>query len=107
SAEIAQRHGSYVLGCGHAGDGNVHLAVFQADDEVRSALLRELFEASMKLGGLISGEHGIGRSKKRHFLELTDPTTVALMRRIKSAFDPEGILNPSVLLRSCPTEEDI
>ncbi|WP_028921061.1 FAD-binding oxidoreductase [Pseudonocardia acaciae] len=98
SAEIAQRHGSYVLGCGHAGDGNVHLAVFQADDEVRSALLRELFEASMKLGGLISGEHGIGRSKKRYFLELTDPTTVALMRRIKSAFDPEGILNPSVLL---------
>ena len=98
SAEIAQRHGSYVLGCGHAGDGNVHLAVFQADDEVRSALLRELFEASMKLGGLISGEHGIGRAKKRYFLELTDPTTVALMRRIKAAFDPGGILNPSVLL---------
>jgi glycolate oxidase len=72
--------------------------VFQADDRVRSALLRELFEASMKLGGLISGEHGVGRSKKRYFLELTDPATVALLRRIKSAFDPAGILNPGVLL---------
>jgi glycolate oxidase len=98
SREIAERHGSYVLGCGHAGDGNVHLAVFQGDDAVRRALLRELFAAGMRLGGLISGEHGVGRSKREHFLELTDPVTVALMRRVKAAFDPAGILNPGVLL---------
>ncbi|GAA5125944.1 FAD-binding oxidoreductase [Pseudonocardia adelaidensis] len=98
SAEIAQRYDSPVLGCGHAGDGNVHFAVFQPDDLVRSALLRELFEAGMKLGGLISGEHGIGKAKRRYFLELTDPNTVALMRRIKQSFDPHGILNPGVLL---------
>ena len=96
--EIAGRHASYVLGCGHAGDGNVHLAVFQADERVRTELLRELFAASMELGGLISGEHGVGRCKKSYFLELTDPVTVALMGRIKQAFDPAGILNPGVLI---------
>jgi glycolate oxidase len=95
---IAEQHSSYVLGCGHAGDGNVHLAVFQPDAQVRTELLRELFAASMKLGGLISGEHGVGRCKKAYYLELTDPVTVALIRRIKQAFDPAGILNPGVLL---------
>ena len=51
----------------------------------------------MDLGGAISGEHGIGTAKKRYFEELEDPTKVALMRRIKEAFDPHGILGPDVL----------
>ena len=60
-AELADATGTFVAGCGHAGDGNVHLSVFQA--RPRGAVARccdELFEAGMALGGAISGEHGIG-----------------------------------------------
>jgi glycolate oxidase len=96
--KLAEETGSGVAGCGHAGDGNVHLAVFQADPEIRHRLLRDMFAAGIALGGAISGEHGIGREKKPYFLELTDPVELALMRRIKQSFDPAGILNPEVML---------
>jgi glycolate oxidase len=96
-AALAATTSSWIAGCGHAGDGNVHLSIFQADPDVRSTVLHGLFDLGLSLGGAISGEHGIGTEKRRYFLELEDPTKVALMRRIKAAFDPNGILNPGTI----------
>ncbi|MEZ5143367.1 MAG: FAD-linked oxidase C-terminal domain-containing protein [Acidimicrobiales bacterium] len=95
---LAAEHGAWIAGCGHAGDGNVHLAVFQKDPDIRKVLMEGLFRAGIELGGAISGEHGLGVAKKDYFLALEDPVKVDLMRRIKAAFDPNGILNPATSL---------
>jgi len=93
-ARVAKRHQASIAGCGHVGDGNVHLSVFLADDEDRERLTRELFVFGLGLGGQISGEHGIGLDKRDHYVALTDPSLLDLQRRVKIAFDPEGLLNP-------------
>jgi glycolate oxidase len=95
--ELARHSGSWVAGCGHAGDGNVHLSVFQADAGARKALILDLLAAGMALGGAISGEHGIGKAKKTYVAALEDPVKLALWRRIKLAFDPANVLNPGTI----------
>jgi glycolate oxidase len=97
-AELADRHGALVTGCGHVGDGNVHLSVFQPDGDRRHALLLAIYETAIAAGGAISGEHGIGIEKLEYFLDTQDAGSLTLMRSIKNVFDPQGILGPDRLL---------
>jgi glycolate oxidase len=100
AARIGATRSAYIGGCGHAGDGNIHLSIIKDDPDERAAVMRDLFKAGMALGGAISGEHGIGTLKKDHFQSLEDPVKLDLLRRVKLAFDPNGILNPGVAFDS-------
>lgn len=100
-SDLAGKHGAFVAGCGHVGDGNVHISIFKPDREEREEFLGEVFETALSLGGAISGEHGIGTEKQKYFLELEDPVKLELMQSIKAAFDPLGILGPRRLADRC------
>ncbi|MCC7104911.1 MAG: FAD-binding protein [Chloroflexi bacterium] len=98
-ADVRRRHALLIPCFGHAGDGNIHVNLMVDPDDAaemaRAALAeQELFAGVVALKGSISGEHGIGFSKAPYLgLELS-PETIALMKRVKAAFDPAGILNP-------------
>lgn len=100
--EIARRHGVRMGTFGHAGDGNLHptlvLDPARVDAEaVSHAVFAEVFAAALELGGTITGEHGVGLAKLPFLEARLGPAHVALLRRIKQAFDPHGILNPGKL----------
>lgn len=97
---IAEQHKVRIINFGHAGDGNVHVNILKDDmlDEQWQALVptvrEEIYRLSLSLEGMITGEHGIGATR-RHYLPLAlDAAQIALMRRIREAFDPNQILNP-------------
>lgn len=88
---------------GHAGNGNLHVNILyhpgDADESARAqAALPRVFELALALGGALSGEHGIGLSKRDFMADAYDPATLDVMRAVKRALDPDGILNPGKLL---------
>lgn len=98
--EIGKKYGFHSVCYGHAGDGNLHVNIIKgdlSDEQWENELpiaIRELFTEVVKLGGTISGEHGIGLVQKS-FMDIAFPeVTLNLMREIKRVFDPKGILNP-------------
>jgi glycolate oxidase len=88
---------------GHAGDGNLHPTfVWDRDDEAAEARVQvaceELYRAAIALGGTVTGEHGIGASRRPFLVEQRGHDAVEVMRSIKAALDPLGILNPGKVL---------
>lgn len=96
---IGKHHNTFVANFGHAGDGNIHVN-FVVDRDDADAVQRarkcvaETFQLSVDLGGTISGEHGIGYVKAPYLSYAIDKPTLEIMKAIKKAFDPNGILNP-------------
>jgi glycolate oxidase len=107
-ARLRDAYGLRIACFGHAGDGNIHVNILidrsNTDQREKAALAeRELFTRVVALEGSISGEHGIGFTKAAHLdLELS-PDVIALMRRVKAAFDPAGLLNPGKIFPSRPS----
>ncbi|MDA8385003.1 MAG: FAD-binding protein [Actinomycetota bacterium] len=95
---IAADSESFISAAGHVGDGNIHFSIFQPDETKRYEVIREMLDFGLALGGSISAEHGIGSEKRKYLLELEDADKLELMRRIKAAFDPQGILNPGKVI---------
>jgi glycolate oxidase len=97
--EIARKHGVSLPTYGHAGDGNLHIHIMrereQGEDYIRE-LRNEVYTAGLSLDGVITGEHGIGRTRLGTINQFFDNRQIQLMKGIKQVFDPNGILNPEV-----------
>ena len=99
--EISTKHQIPIVNFGHAGNGNIHVNLLPRDHleyERAGIALHEVFAVVIELGGTLSGEHGIGLAKRDFLGAAVDIAALELMRKIKTQFDPDGILNPGKLL---------
>ncbi|MEM2438908.1 MAG: FAD-binding oxidoreductase [Candidatus Bathyarchaeia archaeon] len=94
--EIAAKYGIYLPVYGHAGDGNLHVHIMRdaASMDIVEKIRHEIYMAAIKLGGTITGEHGIGKIRVKSLNLLLNEKYIELMRFIKRVFDPNNILNP-------------
>ncbi len=97
--ELSERFHIPIVTFGHAGDGNIHVNIM-IDDAVPwqvtagEEIVREVFTQTVRMGGTISGEHGVGTTKKPYIdIELSEDQ-IYIMKKIKRLFDPNNILNP-------------
>jgi glycolate oxidase len=99
-SDVEARHGVKIVPVGHAGDGNVHCNVIRlsgTNEEWHDALeatISDLIDLGLRMGGTVSGEHGLGYTKRLYLVRKVGVTQVELMKGIKMVFDPNGILNP-------------
>jgi len=96
---ISQESKIPIVNFGHAGNGNIHVnLLFDPNNKQQNAqalpALNKVFDLVLKLGGTLSGEHGVGLAKKEYLSKELTPEVITLMKNIKKQFDPQGILNP-------------
>ena len=97
---IAEKHGVRIICFGHAGDGNVHVNALKDDlpqerwEGLVPVITEEIYRAAFGLGGALTGEHGIGYTRRQYLPMALDEAQIRIMRGIKQTFDPHGILNP-------------
>ncbi|AWT51359.1 FAD-linked oxidase C-terminal domain-containing protein [Mycolicibacterium smegmatis] len=111
----AERHKDgllFIAVCGHAGDGDLHPTTFYDKDNPLAASAleaanNEIIEAALRLGGTITGEHGVGTEKIQFMTKRFTPVEIAAQRAIKEAFDPAGLLNPGVMLPEQSPDEPV
>jgi glycolate oxidase len=102
--QIGKEYGFHSVCYGHAGDGNLHVNIVKgnmSDEDWKVKLpkgIRQLFTEVVRMGGTISGEHGIGLVQKEYMDVAFTSVQLDLMKRIKQVFDPNGILNPGKIL---------
>ena len=99
SRESAKRYDVPISFAGHVGDGNFHPAVLsdirnKEHYERSLKCVDEVIEIALKLGGVLSGEHGIGLEKQRFLKKAMDPAAIEIMKKMKAVLDPKNILNP-------------
>lgn len=98
--EIGKKYGFKSVCYGHAGDGNLHINIIRSEmnendwNEKLPKGIREIFQLVVRLGGTLSGEHGIGWVQKPYMDIAFNTTQLQLMKQIKNVFDPKGIMNP-------------
>ena len=86
---------------GHAGDGNVHVNVLKDDladdrwEEIIPLITEEIYKLTLSLGGMITGEHGIGATRRQYLPLALDQVQIEIMEKIRAVFDPNRILNPA------------
>ena len=97
--EICKKYNLDVCMVGHVGDGSIHPQIpidYRDEDEYNryKSAKSEIYELTASLGGILSGEHGIGAEKRDYIDKVVSPEALKYMRQIKKIFDPENILNP-------------
>jgi len=99
--ELEKRYDTWIPICGHVGDGNLHPHILRKEGwgaEMYEKLKDDIYDLTMRLGGSITGEHGVGATRTKYMLKYLSKEYIQLMRELKKLFDPNNILNPGKVI---------